>query len=321
MFAMGWPLFAGLLLWWRIPLCLQIEVNEDPLLVAKSGSSKPKRQVTVLGFANAFGSPYLLFWTIFLCVVYASVQLSAQIALGLATVALLAYLEIVDSVRDARVIDVALATGAPSSVLNAPSTTSSPSATPSAEASAAMRAAATQLRFSDIVPISLLGLLTFYATGHQATVSSIQWKAAFLLTETVKYPWSPLTVASNFLGPVAVFAGLGVPLVVVWNRAPAMSQEEGTVPARERYDAQVKAESTLAGLGVMIYFGMLLLGAAMSAAILRRHLMVWKVFAPRFMAAVVHLLVVDVGVLVGVGVGVARIAKKVGEVFKGVVRT
>ncbi|KAF8345156.1 hypothetical protein F5887DRAFT_885476 [Amanita rubescens] len=318
-FAMGWPIFAGLLLWWRIPLCLQIEVNEeDP------GSKPKKRQVTVLGFANAFGSPYLLFWTIFLCVVHVSVQLSAQIVLGLATVALLAYLEIVDSVRDARVIDVAFATGAPSSVLNTPSTSTTPS---SPETSAAIRTA-TQLRFSDIVPISLLGLLTFYATGHQATVSSIQWKAAFLLTETVKYPWSPLTVASNFLGPVAVFAGLGVPLVAVWNRAPVMSQDASQNQNRKEeaaaavaYDAQVKADSTLAGLGVMIYFGMLLLGAAMSAAILRRHLMVWKVFAPRFMAAAVHLLVVDVGVLVGVGVGVARIAKKVGEVFKGMVRT
>lgn len=310
-FAMGWPLLAGLLLWWRIPLCLQIKVNEE-----KPGSGgKPKRQVTVLGFANAFGSPYLFFWTMFLCVVHASVQLSAQIALGLATVALLAYLEIVDSVRDARCIEVAFATGSPSSILNDPSSSSTPSP-------AAMQTA-TQLRFSDVVPICLLGLLTFYATGHQATISSIQWKAAFMLTETVKYPWSPLTVATNFLGPVAVFAGLGVPLVAVWNRAPRMSaqaQNQTEEVDRERYDAQVKADSMLAGLGVMIYFGMLLLGAAMSAAVLRRHLMVWKVFAPRFMAAAVHLLVVDVGVLVGVGVGVARIANKVGEVFKGVVR-
>lgn len=100
----------------------------------------------------------------------------------------------------------------------------------------------------------------------------------------------------------------------------AQTQNQTEEVDRERYDAQVKADSMLAGLGVMIYFGMLLLGAAMSAAVLRRHLMVWKVFAPRFMAAAVHLLVVDVGVLVGVGVGVARIANKVGEVFKGVVR-
>ncbi|KAF8663666.1 hypothetical protein AX14_006835 [Amanita brunnescens Koide BX004] len=303
-FAFGWPLLAGFGIWWFIPLCIQIQVNDDsqmdPFATGPKGEAQlksglgPKRQVTVLGFANAFGSPYLLFWIVFFCVVYVSVQLTAQFVLGLATVALLAYLEIMDSVRDARSIDVAFNTGTPSSIMYASPTTSSPAPT-SPETGAAVRAA-TQLRFSDVVPISLLGQLAFYATGHQATVSSIQWKAAFLLTETVKYPWSPFTVAFNFLGPVAVFAGLGVPLAAMWNRAPSMSSEDSRsreketkqsvlVPVRERYDAEVKADSTLAALGVMIYFGMLLLGTAMSAAILRRHLMVWKVFAPRFMAA------------------------------------
>jgi len=40
--------------------------------------------------------------------------------------------------------------------------------------------------------------------------------------------------------------------------------------------------------------------------------MVWKVFAPRFMAAVLELLAVDVAVLIGLLVGVERI---VGQVF------
>ena len=333
-FAFGWPLLAGFGIWWLIPICLQIQVNDgtetDSFTARPEGEGQPrlgpgpKRQVTVLGFANAFGSPYLLFWTVFFCVVYASLQLTAQFVLGLATVALLAYLEIVDSVRDARSIDVAFAAGTPSSILNTSPMTNSTSP----ETGAAVRTA-TQLRFSDVVPILLLGQLTFYATGHQATVSSIQWKAAFLLTETVKYPWSPFTVACNFLGPVAIFAGLGVPLVAIWNRAPGMSIEDphsrsqgqkeagqsALLLERERYDAQVKADSTLAALGAMIYFGMLLLGTAMSAAILRRHLMVWKVFAPRFMAAAVHLAVVDLSVLVGVGVGLTRIARKIGVVF------
>ena len=70
----------------------------------------------------------------------------------------------------------------------------------------------------------------------------------------------------------------------------------------------------------MIYFGTLLLGTALSAAILRRHLMVWKVFAPRFMAAVAHVLVVDLAALVGVGVGVGRITDRIGKLFKGVVK-
>lgn len=332
-FAFGWPLLAGLGIWWLIPTCLQIQVNDDPqtdsFIARPEDEGQPKkREVTVLGFANAFGSPYLLFWLVFFCMVYVSVQLTAQFVLGLATVALLAYLEIVDSVRDAKSIDVAFGAGTSSSILNTSPMTNSPSPT----LPEAVRTA-TQLRFSDIVPILLLGQLTFYATGHQATVSSIQWKAAFLLTETVKYPWSPFTVACNFLGPVAIFAGLGVPLVAIWNKAPGMffqqprsrsqgqneAEQSALVPGRERYDVQVKADSTLAALGAMVYFGMLLLGTAMSAAILRRHLMVWKVFAPRFMTALVHLAVVDLGVLVGVGLGLTRIVSKIGVVFGGLV--
>jgi len=268
-----------------------------------------------------------MFWMVFFCVVYASVQLTAQLVLGLGVVALLAYLEVVDSVRDVRSIESAFASGKPSSIIGGmPSSASSPSSVP-------IEVGATQLRFSEVVPIALLGLVAFYATGHQATISSIQWKAAFMLTETVKYPWSPVTVAINLLGPVAVVSGLGVALVGVWNRAPSLSNPEAErgqppsegkesikVPSRERYDAQVKADSVRAALGMMMYFGTLLLGTALSAAILRRHLMVWKVFAPRFMAAAVHLLVVDLAALVGVGVGVGRITGRIGKLFKGVVK-
>ncbi|KIL69581.1 hypothetical protein M378DRAFT_156795 [Amanita muscaria Koide BX008] len=325
-FAFGWPVLVGLSLWWAAPLCMQVDVDvtNDEKPGAGKTNSQPTRRITILGFANAFGASYLMFWMPFFCVVYASLQLTAQVVLGLALVALLSYLEVVDSVRDARMMESAFATGAPSSILAGSST--SPSLPSSASASAA-----TQLQFSEIVPIALLGLLTFYATGHQATVSSIQWKAAFMLTETVRYPWAPLTVGINSLGPVAVISGFGVVLLAVWNREPGLSDqkpgqahnEEGSTQAispRERYDAQVTADSTLAGLGIMMYYGAILLATAMSAAILRRHLMVWKVFAPRFMAAVIHLLVVDVGALVGVGVGVGRISNRIGTVFRGMVR-
>ena len=66
----------------------------------------------------------------------------------------------------------------------------------------------------------------------------------------------------------------------------------------------------------MMYFATLLLGTAASAAILRRHLMVWKVFAPRFMLGVLGVLAIDVAVLVGVAVGVERIAGRVEKLFR-----
>jgi phosphatidylinositol glycan class O len=45
--------------------------------------------------------------------------------------------------------------------------------------------------------------------------------------------------------------------------------------------------------------------------------MVWKVFAPRFMAAVLELIAVDVAVLIGVLVGVERVVRWVVRLFKG----
>jgi phosphatidylinositol glycan class O len=54
-------LVAGGALWWTIPMCLDIE-SPTPQL-------GEQRRVTVVDYANAFGSSYLLFWTIFLAVV------------------------------------------------------------------------------------------------------------------------------------------------------------------------------------------------------------------------------------------------------------
>lgn len=280
--AFGSIIVGGGTLWWSVPVCLNIEVTQQG----------EKRQVQVLGFANAFGAPYLIFWTISLCLVSISSQITGQLVLVLAVMALLSFLEVLDSVRDVKGIEAAFTTAAPSAVLDP----------------AAASNLSPPIRFVDIIPIALLGLHVFYGTGHQSTISSIQWKSAFLLTPTLTYPFSVVTVVLNSIGPIFLLA-LAAPLVALWNRAPQSANKAGA-------DEQVKRESTLAGLGVMMYYSALLLGTAVSAAILRRHLMVWKVFAPRFMAAVLELLAVDVAVLVGVGVGVERVTQRVSKMFK-----
>ena len=52
-------------------------------------------------------------------------------------------------------------------------------------------------------------------------------------------------------------------------------------------------------------------GITLSAAFLLRQLMVWKVFAPRYMLGVVELLCVDVLVTVGLWLGVVRIMSRI----------
>jgi len=275
----GWGFFFGGTLWWLLPVCLDIDVvgqGED-------------RQIQVIGYANAFGSPYFIFWTLFLSLISISTQLTGQLVLALGTVALMAYLEVLDSVRDVKGIEAAIVDGVAQS--SDPVVVSSNSSPP--------------VRFMDVIPLALLGIHMFYGTGHQSTISSLQWKSAFLLTPTVSYPFSPITVVLNSLGPIFLMA-LGAPLLALWNRAPL---------AADASHIKIKRESIVSSLGVMIYYTSLLLGTSVSAAILRRHLMVWKVFAPRFMGAVLELLAVDVAVVLGVGVGVERVAGKISKML------
>lgn len=290
---LGWgalleSLIVGGSLWWMVPLCLR---------VSATAPSNPtvKKEVTVVGFANAFGAPYLMFWCIPLGIYYALSQLTAQVIFGLGVIALLSYLEVIDSVRDVRGLDAAFSSSTPSAVLELDTL-------PSASAG---------VSFAETSTVALLALHSFYATGHQSTISSIQWKAAFVLAPTLQYPTSPLSVAINTFGPQFLFA-LAAPLLALWNLAPLPH------PASVQ---QAQRESVRAALGVMLYHGTLLLGSAAASAWLRRHLMVWKIFAPRFMNAAATLIAVDVALLLGVGLGVRRVADRVRKLFVGIVNS
>lgn len=276
-------IFVGFTLWWLIPLCLEVVTKTEP-----SDGGKPKTEVTVIGFANAFGSPYLIFWSIFLGLLYTTTQLTGQIILALAAIAVLAYLEVIDSVRDVAGLEAAFASATPSSVLD--TNTLRP---------------AGALTFAQITPLALLVLQIFYGTGHQSTISSIQWKTAFMLTATLKYPFSPILVAINTFGPQFLLA-LAAPLLALWN-LPPLPQPAATSDAW--------LGTLRASLGIMLYHATLLLSSAVCSAWLRRHLMVWKVFAPRFMNAAASLIVVDLAIMVGASVGVARISGRVTKLF------
>ena len=289
---MGWAsmlllLVVGSILWYTVPASLQVTTER--------GTAGTDKKVTVLGFANAYGAPYLVFWTLFFGMLYVATQLTGQIVLAMTTIALLAYLEVVDSVRDVRAIAQAFDSANPSSILDIGTGVTPPQG----------------IKFAEIVPLALLGLHVFYGTGHQSTISSIQWKTAFLLTSTLQYPISPALVILNTFGPQFLLA-LATPLLATWNVSPTTSKaiigpESGIV---------VRRNALKAALGMMIYFEVLLMGSATSAAFLRRHLMVWKVFAPRFMAAAAASLVVDLAVIFGVGVGIWRIEPWISNMFR-----
>ncbi|KIJ58598.1 hypothetical protein HYDPIDRAFT_102314 [Hydnomerulius pinastri MD-312] len=276
----GMMVLGSVALWWASPVCL--EVNTE----VRAGDGE--KEVTVLGFANAFGSPYLVFWTIFLSTVWLCTQLTGQTVLGLSTIALLAHLEIVDSVRDAHALNDAFSRN-PTTALD-------------------LNALRRELSFSEIIPLALLATHTFHGTGHQPTIPSLQWKSAFILTSTVSFPSSHLSVIANTLGPHFLL-GLGAPLLALWNLPPLpiLPHTRGAAVLR-------------AALGAGLYFAVVGLASAGCAAGFRRHLMVWKVWAPRWVFAALEVGAVDLGVVVGVGLGFGRVREKVGRVFEGVGR-
>ncbi|EGN97727.1 hypothetical protein SERLA73DRAFT_56998 [Serpula lacrymans var. lacrymans S7.3] len=280
---------VGLAVWRVVPVCLEIQRDQqvDTETKGTTHDQDEKKQVTVLGFANAFGSPYLIFWSIFLALVWATTQLTGQIILGLTTIALLAYLEVADGVRDVVGLNAAFTSGNPSSISDLD-----------------LSHIRVPLTFSKIVPLALLGIHAFHGTGHQPTIPSMQWKTAFVLAKNVVFPFSQATVILNTLGPHFLLA-LASPLLVLWN-LPPLPPPSLSIP------------SLRAALGISLYYSTLLLGSAGSAAALRRHLMVWKIFAPRYMFAAVSLIAIDLGALIGVVIGVDRIRERITKIFQAI---
>ncbi|KAJ3566610.1 hypothetical protein NP233_g6889 [Leucocoprinus birnbaumii] len=308
----------GTLGWWLLPLCLDIRVSAPSPTLALSTSQPPptaprKTQVTILGYANAYGSSYLMFYLLMFSLVYLCTPLPGQVVLGLANVALMSYLEALDGISADTKSGTITATkkiqaGADATGKNTSQDETEPEPT----------------TFLTTVPLVLLSFITFYATGHQSTVSSMQWKTGFVLTEHVKYPWSVMSVVLNTAGPFLLLGIAGTTLSAGWKRSPTpsspLSSDKGLQKSKEAQDTvplgqHVEHSSLLTILLVQLYFLVLLFGASMSAAVLRRHLMVWKVFAPRFMAAVVEMGVVDLGVLVSACLVMGRVVDKVGWVL------
>ena len=222
--------------------------------------------------------------------VHLTSQLTAQVVLTIAAVALLSYIELTDSVRDVEALNQSFSNGGPSAAFDLQS-----GKIPQAP-----------FNFHQLSTISLLAIHTFYATGHQSTLQSLQWKTAFLLTSTLTYPYSPLLVILNTLGPYIVLAA-AAPLLSCWQFPPLPQPSSGH---------KMLGGSVRAALGTMIYFQTLLIGSAICSAWLRRHLMVWKVFAPRFMYAAAGLGIVDVALLVSLGFGIFRTSKRVMQLFE-----
>ncbi|EGD93375.1 hypothetical protein TESG_00922 [Trichophyton tonsurans CBS 112818] len=280
-FAAGSTTFA-----WAKP-CVSIGVTPN-----STQSGEAKTSVTILGYANIYGTRYFLLLVNFTLAIILLQKPMGGGAVGLQIWQILSLMEILDT--------------------NKLTTTNSATGP---------------------IVLALLGSFHYFTTGHQATLSSIQWETAFIPLKTVQYPWSPILVTMNTFGP-QILSALAVPLTVLWKRpiesrvssklptsAPAASSpvpaqgdpqktSKPSSPANKLLSDVAQATATH-----MLYYATISLATTMWAGWLRRHLMLYRIFCPRFMMGAAVLAVVDIAAIFIAAGGVRWSTLSVGEIF------
>ena len=181
------------------------------------------------------------------------------------------------------------------------------------------------------IALGLLGSFHFFKTGHQATLASIQWESAFIPFRTIHYPWSPLLVVLNTFG-AQIICAIAVPAIPLWRSRvgrlirqtqrkskiqhdkPQHAQQDDTLQRQEEEEEEEGAienddrtDVILSDIAIclathILFYAVINLATVMWAGWLRRHLMLFRIFSPRFMTGAAVLLVVDVvGIIFGLG--------------------
>lgn len=163
-----------------------------------------------------------------------------------------------------------------------------------------------KLKENIIGPI-VLGLLSyqqFFSTGHQATIPSVQWDIAFILSDKITFPLSQISLILNTFGP-HILVALSVALLTLWKQPPDVLKPQ-TLLGR-----------IVSNCGMLlIYNTVLCLSSLIWVTVFRRHLMVWKIFCPRYMFACLCLIITQVIIIVGtVAFATSRLIQHINDVF------
>ncbi|KRY76462.1 GPI ethanolamine phosphate transferase 3, partial [Trichinella pseudospiralis] len=120
----------------------------------------------------------------------------------------------------------------------------------------------------------------FYAFGHQPTFAAIPWDAAFVgVPGNFKYLWLQSLLVMLNISASFVFVVLFLPMVVFTRDEHSFAMQVATSYAQGR-NCSMRIFTCnvlfLTVLGTKLFF------CVLACALHRRHLMVWKIFAPKF---------------------------------------
>ncbi|XP_069170942.1 GPI ethanolamine phosphate transferase 3-like isoform X1 [Procambarus clarkii] len=160
----------------------------------------------------------------------------------------------------------------------------------------------------------ILSIHGFYSTGHHPTFPTLHWSAAFVGfagewrgTNLIPALLVGLNTFSSqilfgFALPLVVLAPLALGVIFPKLRGNRLESEDIKRGEFLLVDEPDQAEDALifVGLSYTLLHAVKLFCSALAAFILRRHLMVWKIFAPHFIFEGVGFIVTIISVLTGI---------------------
>ncbi|KAL6780615.1 PIGO1 [Auxenochlorella protothecoides x Auxenochlorella symbiontica] len=145
--------------------------------------------------------------------------------------------------------------------------------------------------------LALAAMHAFYASGHLCEFAGVHWTAGFVTDDDFHLYRSGVLVALETFGPMLLVTTLaGIPWGSTASQARLAGAAEKTQESsRPAPSPQHAPEGAIAMMGALRCAAAL--AAMLSAAVQRRHLYAWSLFAPRFAFEACFLVVTDMTVL------------------------
>ncbi|XBW38356.1 hypothetical protein QEN19_003944 [Hanseniaspora menglaensis] len=250
-------LFATILIilnvcWAFGPICIKLDLKNTDL---------HSLNATILGYNNVYGSQFFLIIINFLLLILLFNKPLGIISIGLLTIQLLSFLEIINLLK---------------------------------------------LKENVIGPVTLalIGYQHFFTTGHQATIPSVQWDIGFMISKTIKFPITHIAIVINTFGPFIIIA-ISVALLTLWRQPPKILKPQTLL-------SRIVSNTGI----IIIYNTVLCLSNFIFVTHFRRHLMVWKIFCPRFLFSCMTLIIIDIVIIfVTIGFASGRVIRQVDTIF------
>ena len=151
--------------------------------------------------------------------------------------------------------------------------------------------------WTQVITWEILCSQSYFVTGHQNTVITIRWSAAFtgLHGDSNSYVMLGMLVLLNTFAAQIIF-GLSITLLMPMIQYPELWGKYYKIKDRKLISYNTAFE-------IVSYFflfcGLKVFAAAVAATLLRRHLMAWKIFAPRLLFEAASFLVTSISALIG----------------------